>query len=268
MKINTLCIALALLSFTACKSMKGQSENSGKPEAQTSTAPNHNSQNALDWASLYQGIIPCADCEGIKTEIKLNEDLSYTKAIQYLGKSEELIQSTGTFAWDNSGSNITLTEAGSKPYKFKVGENILIALDADGNRLTGDRSTQYNLKKATMDTDITEKYWKLIELNGQAITTGEKQKEIHLILKNEDNLVAGFGGCNLLNGIYELDEKTNRLSFSKMKTTLMACENMQTEDMFHKVLAKIDNYTIKNDTLSLNKARMAPLAKFTVVYLR
>ena len=27
-----------------------------------------NSQNSLDWEGTYKGIIPCADCEGIKTD--------------------------------------------------------------------------------------------------------------------------------------------------------------------------------------------------------
>ena len=26
----------------------------------------HNSQNSLDWSGTYKGIIPCADCEGIR----------------------------------------------------------------------------------------------------------------------------------------------------------------------------------------------------------
>ena len=34
----------------------------------------HNSQNSLDWAGVYQGILPCADCEGFDTVITLNWD--------------------------------------------------------------------------------------------------------------------------------------------------------------------------------------------------
>jgi heat shock protein HslJ len=43
---------------------------------------------------------------------------------------------------------------------------------------------------------------------------------------------------------------------------MMACPDMQTESTFLQVLQKVDNYAIKDDTLSLQKARMAPLAKF------
>lgn len=30
--------------------------------------PAHNSQNALDWDGEYEGVLPCADCEGIKNK--------------------------------------------------------------------------------------------------------------------------------------------------------------------------------------------------------
>ena len=45
-------------------------------------------------------------------------------------------------------------------------------------------------------------------------------------------------------------------------STLMACENMEVETELAKVLEQADNYTIEGDILSLNKARVAPLARF------
>lgn len=123
-------------------------------------------------------------------------------------------------------------------------------------------------KETVMDDIITEKYWKLIELNGQPIVKEESGKEIHIILKNKDSLVTGFGGCNSLSGTYALNKAQSRLKFSGIRATLMACDNMETEQKFHGVLLKIDNYSLNNDTLSLSKARMAPLAKFKVVYLK
>ncbi|WP_374030704.1 META domain-containing protein [Bdellovibrio bacteriovorus] len=40
---------------------------------------------------------------------------------------------------------------------------------------------------------------------------------------------------------------------------------MPTEDNFAEVLQGVDNYTVDGDNLSLNKARMAPLARFKAV---
>ena len=46
----------------------------------------------------------------------------------------------------------------------------------------------------------------------------------------------------------------------------MACPDMSMENQFIEVLGRADNYSILGDKLSLNKARMAPLARFEAVY--
>ncbi|KDN55483.1 META domain-containing protein [Flavobacterium seoulense] len=123
--------------------------------------------------------------------------------------------------------------------------------------------------KNEKSSEITEKYWKLIEINGQKVTVENfAAKEPHLILKKEENRVNGNGGCNSFFGTYELQANVNRISFSKIGSTRMACLKPTVENDFFKVLETVDNYTIKNDTLQLNKARMAPLAKFVAVYLK
>jgi heat shock protein HslJ len=45
---------------------------------------------------------------------------------------------------------------------------------------------------------------------------------------------------------------------------MMACPDMELQDRFMKALEMADNYTIAENVLSLNKARMAPLAKFAL----
>lgn len=118
---------------------------------------------------------------------------------------------------------------------------------------------------------LTETYWKLTELMGKPITA--TQNEPHLILKakminpaissNEKNgRVIGSGGCNRISGNYTLD-KLDRIHFSQMVSTMMACASgMTVEREFLTVLGKVDSYMIHGDQLQLNKARMAPLAKF------
>jgi heat shock protein HslJ len=90
---------------------------------------------------------------------------------------------------------------------------------------------------------------------------------MRMILKKEGNQVSGNGGCNSFRGSYTLLEG-NRLSFSQLVSTKMACINMEKEGTFMEVLQKADNYSIQGKILSLNKSRMAPLAKFEAVYLK
>jgi heat shock protein HslJ len=45
---------------------------------------------------------------------------------------------------------------------------------------------------------------------------------------------------------------------------MMACPDMQTERLFLETFGQVDNYSIGANTLSLNKARMAALARFVL----
>jgi len=130
------------------------------------------------------------------------------------------------------------------------------------------KSTKTAMSSTNTNSDLIETYWKLTELMGEPIVmaTGTKT-EMHLLLKKEGYLVNGNGGCNSFTGSYTLLQG-NRLSFSQLAGTKMACINMEKEVAFMEVLQKADNYAIQGKTLSLNKGRMAPLAKFEAVYLK
>jgi len=261
MKNNFLIILLALLTLiSACKT--------DKKSIQPSEATPDNSRTSLDWKGVYRGVLPCADCEGIQTEIALNIDLTYQITSKYLGKNEEAFKEIGTFIWDDAGAKITLknSEPNSAINQYLVGENMLFKLDADGNRIEGDLKEMYQLKKVYLDNTIAEKYWKLVELNGNKIILDKNQNTgPHLMLKNENSQVYGNGGCNVIQGSYELSAG-NKIKFSKMATTKMFCDYMETEQALLQVLEMADNYSVEKDTVSLKNASMLSLAKFQLVY--
>lgn len=72
---------------------------------------------------------------------------------------------------------------------------------------------------------------------------------------------AGRNTCNNFFGQYELMEG-NRIRFGKGGSTLTACPDIETQKLFMEILEMADNYTVADNVLSLNKARMAPLARF------
>lgn len=115
------------------------------------------------------------------------------------------------------------------------------------------------------DEQIQETYWKLVDIQGKAVILNEQERESYIILKVENNRLHGFGGCNLLMGSYELKEG-GRIRFSKMASTMMACPQMKEEQALFHILEEVDNYAIQEGILTLNKARMAPLARFKAVY--
>jgi len=114
------------------------------------------------------------------------------------------------------------------------------------------------------DSPLTGTYWKLTELMGQPVKNETGNREMHIIFSKDDNRVSGFSGCNRFTGTYRTQEG-NRIQFSQMAVTQMACINeLVTEKLFLEMLQKADSYSILGTNLSLNKARMAPLARFTV----
>ncbi|MFA0960423.1 META domain-containing protein [Roseivirga sp. BDSF3-8] len=222
----------------------------------------HNSRNSLDWSGTYRGTLPCNDCEGIQTTITLKQGGVFEKSYRHKEVDELFTYESGSFRWNDSGGQITL----SSGEQYKVGENLLIPLGSNGNPLMDDETQKSYLTKVS--TDIKNTYWKLIELRGQPVevSTGMK-REPYFTLKGNEQRVEGHTGCNSMNGSYSLSEPA-RISFSKIASTRMACPAEETEQAFLEVFELADNYAINDDTLFLNKARMAPLAKFVAVYFR
>ena len=78
-------------------------------EASAAVPDMHNAQNALDWNGTYQGLLPCASCEGIATELVLNNDGTYSLTEDYQGGKEALKETvTGKFTWLPGGSVVQL----------------------------------------------------------------------------------------------------------------------------------------------------------------
>src|ERR1700722_6754275 len=59
----------------------------------------HTSQNSLDWAGVYEGVLPCAGCPGIKTRLTLNRDGTYERVTQYLERQGTAETVRGSFTW-------------------------------------------------------------------------------------------------------------------------------------------------------------------------
>lgn len=230
----------------------------------------HNAQNSLDYIGTYEGIIPCADCEGIRTSLSLEDDKNYVLKTTYLGKKNATTNEVrGTYSWNKKGNTIILSDNENGASHYFVGENYLTQLDLEGNEINGDLAEKYVLDKKSVSEEsspksevmkVTETKWKLVELNGKPVKNNSN-KEMFIQL-NKDNRYAAFAGCNNMMGSFELKEDALRIKFTKGASTMMACPDMTTEQDFADMLEKVDNYSLNGNNLSLNKARMAPLARF------
>lgn len=255
-----------LLVLSACEPASTQpSATTAQPEI-AATPDSHNSANSLDWAGVYKGVVPCADCEGIETSLTLHMDKTYQLSTTYLGKDRAIFQQQGKFEWDATGSIIQLLGQKEGAAHYKVVENQLIQLDMAGQVITGNLAEQYKLSKQAAITEykLSGVRWKLNELQGQPVPSTEPDMTPYLEF-TDDNRVIGFAGCNQFTGAYETDGL--RLSFKPLATTQKACLNGSVEDQFLATIQGIDNYTVNESGLAFYKARTAALVRFTAVKL-
>jgi len=154
MKRAILVFGIAAITLVGCKNVENKEISSEEiietnESVDTTVVDTHNSENSLDWSGVYQGTIPCADCEGIKTILELKKDKTFLLSQTYLGKPEGENEFTqkGNFVWNQGGTMIRLrTESGG--FQFKVGENQIWMLDLKGNIIEGDLADMYILKKS------------------------------------------------------------------------------------------------------------------------
>lgn len=269
-----LVVAGLVIMMAGCKTTSRQMKSKEQAESPVATADN--SQTSLDWEGVYSGILPCADCTGVQTVISLKKDLTFHISSKYIDKSEGAFEKNGKFAWSQDGSRIELlgVREGSMPIHYLVGENQLIQLNMQGQRITGELAERYILKKEVTASSFAGKplatgnefplvgtKWLLVELRGQKVVNSADSKEVTFLQLTEDGRANAYAGCNRMFGGYELKEGL-QIRFTAMASTRMACPDMNTEQVLGEVLDTADNFSLNGHTMTLNKARMAPLARF------
>ncbi|MDI1321485.1 MAG: copper resistance protein NlpE [Algoriphagus sp.] len=151
----------SILAWSCSKPAENQfvEEKIKVPETATDSVPDSvsgatystgdNSMTSVDWPGTYFATLPCGRCEGIEMWVTLKSDGTYALNTNYLGLNDALEEEfTGKFSWDKNGGIVTLEGLkGTYPGKFKVGENRIWYLDADGKQKTGPLADQYILTK-------------------------------------------------------------------------------------------------------------------------
>ncbi len=124
---------------------------------------------------------------------------------------------------------------------------------------------QETQKTINIDNEISNKYWKLTQVESSAVSVYENQREAHIILKEQK--VAGSDGCNRIMGAYTINE--NKITFSRIASTMMMCkEGMQQAYKFKNNLEKAEKFQIENDKLSIFDKDSNKILEFTAIYLK
>lgn len=115
--------------------------------------------------------------------------------------------------------------------------------------------------------NLLDTYWKLTRLQNQPVLVSDGQREPSLTLSSgNDPRVSGSDGCNRIIGSFQL--KANKLKFSKMASTMMACDGgMDTAQRYHGMLEQVRFWRIQGQYLELFDKDSKLLARFQAVHL-
>jgi len=253
-------LACALLGWLAACA-------SAPPPADASAGQAHNSANSLDWAGIYEGTTPCADCPGIHTIVQLRSNGTFVLSQRYLDRELSPRRSGGRFTWDAAGRNVTLNAPGG-PLRFQVGENQLLQLDREGQRIEGPNTDAYVLRKRREpppgDSSVQlDGRWTLIELAGKPVPPpGAQEQSVELRFDRLAGRVSGYTGCNNITGGFSTGS-ADRLQLQQLASTRRACIGPNVEDALLHALQLVGRYAIKGDELLLlQEADNQPLARF------
>ncbi len=96
----------------------------------------------------YEGTLPAADCEGIKTTLTIREDSTYCLISEYLGsKADNPIETNGIYHILNKDLIELITpSSGTKTY-YKILEDAVTLTDSTGIPNKGELADLYILKK-------------------------------------------------------------------------------------------------------------------------
>jgi copper homeostasis protein (lipoprotein) len=235
MKVSHLYLFLsATILMNACTGQKGKGRL-------------FNSENIQTSGVVFTGILPCADCEGIQTMVRINENNTYYRESMHNGKSDEIFISEGTYVWKKNSICLTSVDSDIQVYLFKDNKLFLVKEP----KINADTSTQMYLQ--FNKDELQEKYWKLLELNGKLVTVNsDNKREPHIIFKILNNRVVGNSGCNGFSSTYRIS-KSNGIHISDILSTKMACMEVTIENEFFTAIENANGYFIVSDTLNLSR---------------
>lgn len=125
---------------------------------------------------------------------------------------------------------------------------------------------QTRQKESLAYPELKNRYWKLVELNGQTVKfTPTQQREVYLIFEEKEMRFKGFSGCNQLSGSYQNSNLT--LSMKQVVTSRKMCAptEMALEARFKNMLLNVLEYRINDQILTMFNGPKI-LARYEVVY--
>lgn len=100
----------------------------------------------LSWVGHYDGMLPCGDCEGIRTLLSLYENHTYILSMKREGSNNLPSIMRGNFSW-SEGHTVVQLDQNAQNRRYLVGDGSARLLNKDGSQITGVLADRYVLKQ-------------------------------------------------------------------------------------------------------------------------
>lgn len=114
----------------------------------TGTEQTEDSIAQTSFTGTYYGTLPAADCEGIKTELVINADSTYSLTSEYLGKQGEPFLESGVYHLVNNNLiELVTPSSGEKTYYKIKNDSTILLTNSAGEEPGAELLNEYMLRK-------------------------------------------------------------------------------------------------------------------------
>lgn len=96
---------------------------------------------------------------------------------------------------------------------------------------------------------LYDKDWRLVSMQGELVDTAGMHRIPAIHFGKSDHRVSGNGGCNGMGGTYTVTD--DKLHFSPLISTKMACPNLAVENKYFKLLDQATRFEVSEGRLEL-----------------
>jgi heat shock protein HslJ len=105
--------------------------------------------------------------------------------------------------------------------------------------------------KLSPDSGWSHQEWVVVEMKGVPVQQSGGRRDAHINFDVAAKRFTGNGGCNQINGNYNVDKKMIR--FTEVLGTKMSCSDIEFENAFLSTLSTINRYEVRGSDLLLKK---------------
>ena len=218
--------------------------------------------------ATFFGVLPCADCRGIRYQLDLLPNSRFALSIAYLrgGDSQSIEVAPGMWWISADGRKLTL-DAGADAagddmrWAWQVKDaRTLRMLDQQGDSIASELNYELTRTDSLPPVSVgphppeflaplANTRWVPLRIGRHAVTVPAQEHEPWIVLDPKTRHVTGSGGCNRFTGSYDKGVETLRIR--QLAVTRMMCPGRGSETAFLRALNRTWGYRVAGRRLEL-----------------